>query len=283
MVSFPLLLVILVAVTGVLALLDLVWLAPRRRVARAAYEASVSIGDPAVLAKLERVPVAVEYGKSLFPVLAFVLVLRSFLVEPFQIPSGSMRPTLEVGDFILVNKFAYGVRLPVVDTRIIEVGQPKRGDVMVFRYPVDPDVNYIKRVIGLPGDHVRYTRDKQLYINGQLVSEVLQGDEPGSLGMARLYRERLGEVEHVIRKEQRRNQSMPDQEWVVPAGHYFMMGDNRDNSNDSRFWSDPSVSPALQGMVPEANIVGKAFAIWISWPAPKMSNLPELSRIGVIH
>lgn len=281
--SFPLLLVILVGVSGALALLDLVWLAPRRRAATAAYKAAVTSSDPAVVARLERMPVAVEYGKSLFPVLAFVLVLRSFLVEPFQIPSGSMRPTLEVGDFILVNKFAYGIRLPVVDTKIIEVSDPQRGDVMVFRYPVDPAVNYIKRVVGLPGDHIHYSRDKRLYINGDLVSETLLGDEPGSLGSARLYRERLGEVEHMVRKEMRRYRIMPGREWVVPDGHYFMVGDNRDNSNDSRFWSDPSVAAELQGMVPDSYIVGKAFAIWLSWPSPKLSNLPDLSRIGLIE
>lgn len=281
--SFPLLMVILVFVSGALALLDMLLLAPRRRVARAAYEASVTTTDPAVLARLEQVPVPVEYGKSLFPVLAFVLVLRSFLVEPFQIPSGSMRPTLEVGDFILVNKFAYGIRLPVIDTKIIEVGQPKRGDVMVFRYPVDPDVNYIKRVVGLPGDHVRYTEDKRLYVNGQLVTETALGDEAGSLGTARLFREQLGEAEHLVRKEVRRPSMLGDREWVVPQGYYFMMGDNRDNSNDSRFWQDSKVPAELQGMVPDRNIVGKAFAVWVSWPAPKLQNLPSLSRIGLIH
>ena len=155
--NFPLLLVIAVAVCGVLALTDLLFLAPRRRSALAAYQGSVGQPDPEVLQRLAREPVMVEYGKSFFPVLALVLVLRSFLVEPFQIPSGSMRPTLEVGDFILVNKFAYGIRLPVLDSKVIEVGNPQRGDVMVFRYPSDPTVNYIKRVVGLPGDHVRYS------------------------------------------------------------------------------------------------------------------------------
>ena len=131
----------------------------------------------------------IEYGKSFFPVLAIVLVLRSFLVEPFQIPSGSMIPTLEVGDFILVNKFAYGIRLPVVDTKVIEVSDPKRGDVMVFRYPNEPSINYIKRVVGLPGDTVRYSSDRRLFVNDQPVAEMLVGEEPGSLGSAVLYRE----------------------------------------------------------------------------------------------
>lgn len=281
--NFPLLLVIAVAVCGVLALIDLLFLAPRRRAAIAAYQGSGAAADPEVLQRLAREPVVVEYGKSFFPVLALVLVLRSFLAEPFQIPSGSMRPTLEVGDFILVNKFAYGIRLPVLDSKVIEVGNPQRGDVMVFRYPSDPTVNYIKRVVGLPGDHVRYSSDKRLYVNGQLVAEQLLGDEPGSLGSARLYQEKLGEVEHLVRKEMRRYRIEPDHEWVVPAGHYFMMGDNRDNSNDSRYWDDPAIPPELHGMVPDRNIVGKAFAVWMSWPAPKLSHLPTFSRIGLIH
>jgi len=281
--NFPLLLVIAVAVCGVLALIDLLFLAPRRRTAIAAYRGSVSQVDPQVLQKLAREPVMVEYGKSFFPVLALVLVLRSFLVEPFQIPSGSMKPTLEVGDFILVNKFSYGIRLPVVDTKVIEVGEPQRGDVMVFRFPSEPTVNYIKRVVGLPGDHVRYSSDKRLFVNGQPVAEQLIGDEPGSLGSARLFSEKLGEAEHLIRKEMRRYRIEPDREWKVPAGHYFMVGDNRDNSNDSRYWDDPAIAPELQGMVPDRNIVGKAFAVWLSWPAPKLSHMPTFERVGLIH
>lgn len=281
--NFPLMLVIAVAVCGALALLDLLVLAPRRRAAIAAYQSSVNQVDPQALQKLAREPVLVEYGKSFFPVLALVLVLRSFLVEPFQIPSGSMKPTLEVGDFILVNKFAYGLRLPVLDTKVVDIGEPQRGDVMVFRFPSDPNVNYIKRVVGLPGDHVRYSSDKRLFINGQPVAEQLIGDEPGSLGSARLYTERLGEAEHLVRKEMRRYRIEPDREWTVPAGHYFMVGDNRDNSNDSRYWDDPSIAPELHGMVPDRNIVGKAFAVWMSWPEPKLSNLPTFSRVGLIH
>lgn len=282
-INFPLLLVIAVAVCGVLALLDLVLLAPRRRTAIATYQGQVGEPDPAVLEKLGKEPLLVEYGKSFFPVLAIVLVLRSFLVEPFQIPSGSMKPTLEVGDFILVNKFAYGIRLPVLDTKVIEVGDPQRGDVMVFRYPSDPNVNYIKRVIGLPGDRIAYSNDKRLTVNGQLVAETLVGDEPSTLGSARLYQEKLGEVEHMIRKEMRRNLMEPGKEWVVPEGHYFMMGDNRDNSNDSRYWNDPNIPRDLLGMVPDRNIVGKAFAVWMSWPDPKLRSLPNFSRVGLIH
>ena len=280
--NFPLLLVIAVAVCGLLALLDLVFLAPRRRKAIANYQATAQPADMQVIEKLNKEPLLVEYGKSFFPVLFIVLVLRSFLVEPFQIPSGSMKPTLDVGDFILVNKFSYGIRLPVIDKKIIEVGDPQRGDVMVFRYPSDPSDNYIKRVVGLPGDTVRYTSDKHLYVNGQLVAEQLVGVEPGTLGSAELYKEKLGEVEHMIRKEMSRYRAPPDNEWTVPAGHYFMMGDNRDNSNDSRYWDDPNIPKDELGMVPDQNIVGKAFAVWMSWPEPKMSHLPNFSRVGLI-
>lgn len=235
-----------------------------------------------VIEKLNKEPLLVEYGKSFFPVLFIVLVLRSFLVEPFQIPSGSMKPTLDVGDFILVNKFSYGIRLPVIDKKVIEVGDPQRGDVMVFRYPSDPNVNYIKRVVGLPGDVIRYTSDKRLFINGESVAEKLLGSEPNSLGSAELYQEKLGAVEHEIRKEMSRYRAQPDGQWKVPAGHYFMMGDNRDNSNDSRYWDDPSIPKELLGMVPDQNIVGKAFAVWMSWPEPKLSHLPNFSRVGLI-
>ncbi|KAF0863062.1 signal peptidase I [Pseudomonas sp. LD120] len=280
--NFPLLLVIAVFVCGFLALLDLVFLAPRRRAAIANYQGSVSQPDGLVLEKLNKEPLLVEYGKSFFPVLFLVLVLRSFLVEPFQIPSGSMKPTLDVGDFILVSKFSYGIRLPVIDKKVIDVGDPQRGDVMVFRYPSDPSVNYIKRVVGLPGDTVRYTADKRLFVNGESVAEQLVGSEPGMLGTAELYKEQLGEAEHLIRKEMSRYHAAPDHTWTVPAGHYFMMGDNRDNSNDSRYWDDPNIPKELLGMVPDKNIVGKAFAVWMSWPEPKLSHLPNFSRVGLI-
>ncbi|WP_248768425.1 signal peptidase I [Pseudomonas sp. MWU12-2345] len=280
--NFPLLLVIAVAVCGVLALFDLIFLAPRRRSAIAAYQGSVAQPDGEVVEKLNKEPLLVEYGKSFFPVLFIVLVLRSFLVEPFQIPSGSMKPTLDVGDFILVNKFSYGIRLPVIDQKVIQVSDPQRGDVMVFRYPSDPNVNYIKRVVGLPGDVVRYTSDKKLFVNGQPVAEQLVGAEPGMLGSAELYKEQLGAAEHLIRKEMGRYRAPPDHEWTVPAGHYFMMGDNRDNSNDSRYWDDPNIPKELLGMVPDENIVGKAFAVWMSWPEPKLSHFPNFSRVGLI-
>ena len=290
--NFPLLLVIAVAVCGALALFDLIFLAPRRRAAIASYHGQVGEPDEAVVERLNKEPLLVEYGKSFFPVLAIVLVLRSFLVEPFQIPSGSMKPTLAVGDFILVNKFAYGIRLPVLDTKIIEVGDPQRGDVMVFRYPSDPNINYIKRVIGVPGDHI-VVEGKQVQVNGQVLPrrflyERLDDESNGerSLGVyptARFYAETLGDVEHNIRERDRVRGSVR-REWLVPEGHYFMMGDNRDNSKDSRFWEDPAgTPPEFSGMVPDKNIVGKAFAVWMSWPDPKLSNLPNFSRVGLIH
>jgi signal peptidase I len=280
--NFPLLLVIAVAVCGALALLDLLLLAPKRRKAIAGYSSQVGEADPAILEALNKEPLLVEYGKSFFPVLAIVLVLRSFLFEPFQIPSGSMLPTLEVGDFILVNKFAYGIRLPVLDTKIIDVGNPQRGDVMVFRYPSEPSVNYIKRVIGLPGDTIRYSAEGRLFVNEQPVAEQLIGEEAGSLGSSAQFSERLGAVEHRIRKQMNRYHVGAGQ-WQVPQGHYFMMGDNRDNSNDSRLWADTSIPKEFLGMVPDQNIVGKAFAIWLSWPEPKQRNWPSISRVGLIR
>jgi len=281
--NFPLILVIAVALSGLLALFDLVVLAPRRRAAITAYEGRFPDRDPAVVEKLRKEPLLVEYGKSFFPVLAIVLVLRSFLVEPFQIPSGSMKPTLEVGDFILVNKFAYGIRLPVLDAKIIDVDDPQRGDVMVFRYPNDPSINYIKRVVGLAGDRIRYTSDKRLFINDKPVAEQLIGEVPGTLGSALMYQEQLGAAEHLIRKEMSRNRMQPGGEWQVPTDHYFMMGDNRDNSNDSRYWHNAKMPQSEWGMVPDENIVGKAFAIWMSWPDPKLGNLPNFSRVGLLH
>jgi signal peptidase I len=202
-------------------------------------------------------PLVVEYAKSFFPVLLFVLVLRSFLVEPFRIPSSSMMPTLLIGDFILVNKFSYGIRLPVVNTKIIEVSEPQRGDVMVFRYPENPSLDYIKRVVGLPGDRVGYY-DKQLFINGEPVElqsiGLYEGVGQGvNMSNASLMRELLPMQEHDILVMQERPSI--EGEVVVPQGHYFMMGDNRDNSNDSRYW----------GTVPEENVVGKAFMIWMNW------------------
>lgn len=202
-------------------------------------------------------PLLVEYARSFFPIVLIVFLLRSFLVEPFRIPSGSMMPTLLIGDFILVNKFTYGIRLPVINTKIIDLNTPKRGDIVVFRYPKDPAVDYIKRVIGLPGDKVAYY-DRTLHINGKVIPQkslgIYQGVGEGVNMTGTEHKlEDLQGVEHSILVKN----GYPSVEGVyeIPAGHYFVMGDNRDNSNDSRFW----------GTVPEENLVGKAFFIWMSW------------------
>ncbi len=258
--NFALFLLILLVVTGAVWLLDKYFLRNRRL-------------------KESKQPWWVEYSISFFPVILIVFLLRSFLVEPFKIPSSSMVPTLLVGDFILVNKFTYGIRLPVANRKLVELGSPQRGDVMVFRYPDDPSLDYIKRVVGLPGDRVEY-RSKRLSINGSPVP-VRQIEDYLSkerMQFSRRYVERLGRVEHEILLEEDAppsmtpsrafpfaancNYNMSGLACTVPPGHYFVMGDNRDNSSDSRVW----------GFVPDENIVGKAFFIWL--------NLSELGRFG---
>ena len=234
-------------------------------------------------AKLLMQPWWLDWTAGLFPVILIVFILRSFLFEPFKIPSGSMIPTLLVGDLILVNKFHYGVRLPVINKKIIDNNAVQRGDVMVFRYPVDPRQDYIKRVVGIPGDEVTYT-NQTLSINGQKVATVAKGDfyDEDSLRYSPMFSEKLGNVEHQILVDLRRQAYYgPDPKpfpmaencrytaegltCKVPAGHYFMMGDNRDNSQDSRYW----------GFVPDENIVGKAFFVWM--------NFGNFGRIGPFH
>jgi signal peptidase I len=216
-------------------------------------------------------PVLVEYARSFFPIILIVLLIRSFLFEPFRIPSDSMMPTLLDGDFIFVNKFTYGLRLPVINTEVLDFGEPRRGDVVVFRLPSDPSTNYIKRLVGLPGDRIE-VRDRRLYINGEPQPVVLDGSYEG-LGHtgARIAEESLAGVTHRVLYIPER--PSVDFEGVVPDGHLFFMGDNRDNSRDSRF---PEV-----GFVPEENVVGKAVRIWLNWNLP---NAPIWSRIGdAIH
>lgn len=202
-------------------------------------------------------PLIVEYARSFFPVVLIVFILRSFIAEPFRIPSGSMMPTLLIGDFILVTKFTYGIRIPVINKKIIQMNEPARGDAVVFRYPKNPSVDYIKRVIGLPGDHIIY-KDKKLTINGKLMKQVSLGRYQGigqgkTMTGSEILTEDLNSVEHDILI----NHNAPNIKgtFIVPKGHYFVMGDNRDNSNDSRYW----------GTVPEENLVGKAFFIWMNW------------------
>jgi signal peptidase I len=268
--DFPTLLVAATFFTGLAWAFDaLVWAPRRSRSARQLERQGMSPQSREVTAALKE-PTWIEYCKSFFPVILAVLLLRSFLVEPFRIPSGSMMPTLLVGDFILVNKFAYGIRLPVLNTKIIDIGEPQRGDVVVFRYPKDPSVDYIKRVVGLPGDRIGYY-NKMLHINGKPVAQVPAGVYVGtgsgvSMSGAGERLEQLGDVQHRI-LVMPRTPGM-EGEYVVPKNQYFVMGDNRDNSNDSRYW----------GTVPEQNLVGKAFRIWMNWDSANGGI--EWDRIG---
>jgi signal peptidase I len=249
--DFPLILVILTAIAGFMWFLNKFYLSARR-------------------GKDQPSPWYVESTAPFFPVLFIVLVVRSFVVEPFQIPSGSMIPTLEVGDFILVNKFSYGLRLPVLGTKVLEVGEPKYGDVMVFVPPND-DRYFIKRVVGLPGDEVRII-DNYLYVNGKkMVQEKIPSKVENSLNTHRIVNEQLNDVKHLLRRQVGAGQYGRDFFVVVPEDHYYMVGDNRDNSWDSRAW----------GAVPEKNIVGKAFAIWMHWE--KMLSVPTFDRVGTIN
>jgi len=258
--NFALILFVLLVITGVLYALDVLKFRKLR-------------------AKDAKEPLWVEWGAGFFPVILIVFVLRSFIFEPFKIPSGSMIPTLLVGDFILVNKFTYGIRLPVINKKIISLNDPQRGDVMVFRYPEDPSLDYIKRVVGIPGDTVSY-QNKKLSINGQPVEMTKMADylHPERLYYSEQYTAKIGDVEHRLLNDADAPAFIPDAGRFpyrenctynaagvvckVPPGHYFMMGDNRDNSRDSRAW----------GFVPEENIVGKAFFIWL--------NFSDLGRIG---
>ena len=272
--DFPALLVGATFFTGLVWALDAVFLAPARRRKAAALVQAGTAEDSESVVKTLKEATWVEYCKSFFPVILAVLLLRSFLVEPFRIPSGSMMPTLLVGDFILVNKFAYGIRLPVLNKKILAIDEPERGDVVVFRYPKNPSVDYIKRVVGLPGDKVGYY-NKIVYINGEPSGQVPAGVYIGkgsgvSMSGASERREQLGNIQHDILVMPRTPGL--EGEYVVGEGEYFVMGDNRDNSNDSRYW----------GTVPEANLVGKAFRIWMNWDGANKG--VEWDRIGMkIH
>ena len=254
--DFALILVVATGATGLIWLFDLLLLKRRRLLRIAAGE----VGKESVI---------VEYARSFFPVLLLVLLLRSFLFEPFRIPSASMMPTLLEGDFIFVNKYTYGLRLPVLNTKVIEVGEPERGDVVVFRLPSEPTVNYIKRVVGLPGDVVDYDpREKRISINGERVDIEVVGEYFDRIEYD-IGREVLGGREHEVMLA-RYSQSLGGR-YVVPEGSYFVMGDNRDNSKDSRY----------EGVefIPEDHLVGKAVRIWMSWRAPSEGG-PRWSRIG---
>jgi len=297
--NFALILFVLMLVTGVIWFLDVFYFAKQRRLAAdralAEYDQrnakltadgiklDSSSSRGAIEAALLRQPTWIEYSGSFFPVIALVFFLRSFLYEPFKIPSSSMVPTLLVGDLILVNKFTYGIRLPVLNKKVIQINDPQRGDVMVFKYPKDMTQDYIKRVIGVPGDKITY-ENKRLTVNGKAVTyaameDYLDDERPEYY---KQFMENLTGVQHKILNNDKAAtlnladvKDFPHSEnctykyegftCVVPAGNYFMMGDNRDNSADSRYW----------GFVPDENIVGRAFFVWM--------NLGNLRRIGGIH
>ncbi len=259
--DFPLILVVLTALAGFMWLADRLILSKQRETDTAP-------------------PWYVESTAPFFPVLLIVLVLRSFIVEPFQIPSGSMIPTLKIGDFILVNKFAYGLRLPVSGTKVVSLGEPERGDVMVF-FPPNDKRYFIKRVVGLAGDEIRIINNV-LFVNGEKMPQsTLETAEPyfveksrvesNSASNAQVMMEDLGGIDHLIRKHQTPGRLGRNFSTVVPEGHYFMMGDNRDNSSDSRVW----------GAVPEENVVGKAFAVWMHWE--KVLSIPSFDTVGTIR
>lgn len=258
--DFSALLVFLTFASGLIWLIDSLFFAPKRN------QVKKNESEELVL------PFIVEYAKSFFPIFFIVLILRSFIFEPFKIPSGSMMPTLLIGDFILVNKYDYGMRLPVLHTKVIENKTPERGDIVVFRYPEDPSIPFIKRVIGLPGDKISYY-DKIIYINDIPITQVLNGryNAIGSGMMmdgASLRIEDLKGIQHeILISPNRRSQEL---ETMVPKGHYFVLGDNRDNSKDSRFW----------GFVPDENLVGRAFMIWMNWDGKNGG--VDFNRIGTM-
>jgi signal peptidase I len=250
--NFPLILSLATIITGLIWLLDTLFLRPKRLAAVAALTQTLGEASPeleATTAPLLREPMVVEYSISFFPVLAIVLVLRSFLFEPFQIPTGSMIPTLLVGDFIVVNKYSYGLRLPVLGTKVLDVNLPQNGEVMVF-IPPHKDEYYIKRVIGIPGDKIGYA-DKTLYINDVAQPQKFIAQIPPNNPEYLVFEEIIGEGAHQIHKKPYRGAAPA--EWIVPEGKYFMMGDNRDLSSDSRYW----------GYAAEENIVGKAVGVWM--------------------
>lgn len=297
--NFPLIMFVSLVITGAVWLAEIYFFRPRREAAaseaaalldaRAGVADGVQNEEALALARRDlkdshlRQPWWIEYAVSFFPVILIVFLLRSFLVEPFKIPSGSMLPTLLIGDFILVNKYIYGVRIPIINKKVVSINQPQRGDVMVFRYPENPSQDYIKRVIGTPGDTVVY-HNKRLTINGIEIKTVPDGEYnyvEGGLNFtaAQRFSETLGERRHSILTQAdmppvhiggvnpfpfRENCVYNENGFTckVPGGHYFMMGDNRDRSSDSRYW----------GFVSDENIVGKAFLIWF--------NFEELTRIG---
>ena len=251
--NFAFFLTLATLLSGVIALLDKVFWRKKR------------------LAQGDKEPLIVEYARSFFPVLLLVWVIRSFIVQPYRVPTGSLEPTVLPGDFMVVSQFSYGIRLPVINTKIIDIAEPKRGDIALFRWPVNPAAIFVKRVIGLPGDHIVY-KNKTLYINGIKMKQVMVGKsfdiEPGGYKYpAYLKTEDLMGVKHSILVQPNSNENRTT-DVVVPAGHYFMMGDNRDDSDDSRMW----------GFVSEEELIGKARFIWMSWDSE--AHTVRWDRIG---
>lgn len=250
--NFELILFYVVIISGLITLFDVIFLARKRN--RAYEEKTKKQANPSEI----KLPIIIDYARAFFPVLLLVFLLRAFLYEPFRIPSGSLEPTLSVGDFIVVNKYHYGVRLPIVHTKVYPINEPKRGDIIVFRWPPNPSINFIKRVIGVPGDRISYI-DKTLYVNDQKIPQehiqnAIDRDEEGNVWDVEEKVEDLFGVKHAIYQNITR-MSDDVKDILVPEGMYFAMGDNRDNSADSRFW----------GFVPEENIIGKANYVWMSW------------------
>lgn len=270
--NFELILFYATIACGVIALIDLILWAPRRKEQYA--QIAKNVENPPE----QKLPIIIDYARSFFPVLLAVFLLRSFLYEPFRIPSGSLEPTLQIGDFILVNKYKYGIRLPVIHKTVYKTGVPQRGDIMVFRWPGNPSLNFIKRVIGVPGDKVSYV-NKIIYINGKEMPQeydkaAIAVDENGNVSDVIQRTEELSGVKHAIFQVMT-DVSADFHDIVVPEGMYFVMGDNRDMSDDSRFW----------GFVPDKNIVGKASAVWMSWDSfAPWSEVIRWHRIGTrIH
>jgi signal peptidase I len=274
-IDFPLILMVLTVVTGLVALADKLFFLPKRLVK--INELDGQGADKTALESAAKEPVWIEQSKSFFPVLVVVFVLRSFIAEPFQIPSGSMESTLVKGDFILVSKFHYGLRMPVFRNLLVAINEPERGDVMVFFPPHDKRY-FIKRVIGLPGDHVVY-KGGQLTINGEEKSIAIQSAEPKHRPVKYLLEETLDTGPHEVQWTPGANFG-PEGEWTVPEGHYFMMGDNRGRSSDSRLWRNQATGEPMP-FVPAKNIVGKAEAVWLHWD--DFTSIPSFSSNKAIE
>ncbi len=269
MFNFTLLLVLVTAISGILYLIEIFYYAKRRKRRE---RAVLKAGGAGISHLKPRLPMFMDYIRSLFPLLLAVLIIRSFIIQPFHVPSGSLEPTIKPGDFIAVNQFAYGLRLPITHTKIFPMGEPQRGDLAVFRWPSNTHIDFVKRVIGLPGDHLQY-KDKTLYVNDQIAGLIPKGKaydiEPHADIPVYRFQENLLGVKHDILLRSKGGEGK-DFDIIVPPDMYFVMGDNRDDSDDSRTW----------GFVPEKDLVGKAFGVWMSWDSQR--NRVRWQRIGTV-